>query len=144
VSTLVAPFRMTPQRRAVLDAVRSCTEHPSVEQIHHLVQATTPGIGVATVYRTLDLLVEHGLVLQVRIGDESVARYDGNLGRHDHVQCESCGVIWDIDLPLPSEVLATARVATGVEVSRYDLQLTGRCEQCRTLERRKKPAPHHQ
>lgn len=126
-----APFRMTPQRQAVLDAVRESHEHLTVEQIHQQVQAIVPGLGMATVYRTLDLLVEHGLVLALRLGELPVTRYDGNLARHDHVRCEDCGAVWDVDLKLPAAVLARAAAATDVDVSGYELQLTGRCQACR-------------
>lgn len=131
MSTTTTPFRMTPQRQAVLDAVRSSEGHPTVDQIHQDVQDKVPGLGMATVYRTLDLLVEHGLVLQLRIGEHPVARYDGNLDRHDHVRCDRCGSIWDVDLRLPTSVLTRAREATKVDVVDYDLQLTGICQSCR-------------
>lgn len=129
--TTDVPFRMTPQRQAVLDVVRASAAHPSAEEIHREVQARAPGLGVATVYRTLDLLVEHRLVRELRLGEHPVARYDGNVERHDHVRCSDCGRVWDVDLDLPPEVLASAGDATGVEVQAYDLQLTGRCPDCR-------------
>ncbi len=129
--TTATPFRMTPQRQAVLDAVRASMTHPSADEIHRAVQLHVPGLGVATVYRTLDLLVAHGLVRELRLGEQPVARYDGNIDRHDHVRCTDCGRVWDVELHLPEEVLVAAGKATGVQVQEYDLQLTGRCPDCR-------------
>ncbi len=131
MSTTSAPFRMTPQRQAVLDAVRESPHHPTAEHIHREVQSTVPGLGVATVYRTLDLLVGHGLVNEVRLGDEPTARYDSNVDRHDHVRCRACGDVWDVDLQLPTQIVDRARQATGVEVEQYNLQLSGLCPRCR-------------
>ncbi len=131
MTATAVPFRMTPQRQAVLDAVRASMGHPSADDIHRDVQDRVPGLGVATVYRTLDLLVQHGLVRELRLGEQPVARYDGNVKRHDHVRCADCGRVWDVELALPPEVLRAANEATGVEVQGYDLQLTGRCPDCR-------------
>jgi Fe2+ or Zn2+ uptake regulation protein len=126
-----AAFRMTPQREAVLAAVRSSDVHPSAEDILGVVRDTSPGIGVATVYRTLDLLVRHGRVQELRLGDESVTRYDGNVRRHDHVICSDCGQVFDVEVSLPDTLVAAAGGQVGVTIDDYDLQLRGRCERCR-------------
>lgn len=95
-------------------------------------QSTSPGIGVATVYRTLDLLVRHGAIQQLRLPDETVTRYDANTTPHQHVICTSCGTVFDIDLQLPARVLATAADRSGVEITEYDLRLRGTCADCRS------------
>ena len=126
---------MTPQRHAVLDAVRASDGHPTVDEIFHTVRETSPGIGVATVYRTLDLLVRHGYVVELRLGDEAVARYDGNMRRHDHVICSACGQVFDVEVPLPSALTASAGQQAGVTIAGYDLQFRGQCAACRTTTR---------
>ncbi len=126
-------FRMTPQREAVLTAVRSSRVHPTAEEIIRQVRETSPGIGVATVYRTLDLLVRHDRVQELRVGDESVTRYDGNTRRHDHVICRECGRVFDIEVSLPTRVVDDAAGQVDVSIETYDLQFTGRCGSCRTV-----------
>ncbi len=122
---------MTPQREAVLAAVRSSSTHPSAEDILGVVRGTSPGIGVATVYRTLDLLVRHGTIHELHVGDESVTRYDGTVDRHDHVVCSTCGRVFDVDVTLPDGVVAAAGDQVGVRIDGYDLQLRGTCDACR-------------
>lgn len=122
---------MTPQREAVLAAVRSSRVHPSAEDILRDVRATSPGIGVATVYRSLDLLVRSGHIAELRLGDESVTRYDGNVRRHDHVICSRCGRVFDVEVALPRSVVTAAGGQADVDIDDYDLQFRGRCNDCR-------------
>lgn len=123
-------FRLTPQRAAVLDVVQAAHDHPTARDIYRRVKAHVPGIGFATVYRTLNLLVEHGEVLELQLGDDPVARYDGNNGHHDHVVCTGCGRIGDLAVPLPSDLVAEAEARTGFAVTGYELQFLGRCADC--------------
>ena len=124
-------FRLTPQRAAVLDAVRSASDHPTARDIYPRVKSRLPGLGFATGYRTLNQLVEHGQVLELQLGDDAVARYDGNVGHHDHVVCTGCGRIGDLSVPLPGAVLAEAQERSGFAVTTYELQFLGRCSDCR-------------
>lgn len=123
---------MTPQRQAVLTAVRSSPAHPSAEEILRQVRATSPGIGLATVYRSLDLLVRAGRIAELRLGDGAVARYDGNVRRHDHVICSGCARVFDVEVALPSSVVSAAGDQVDVAIEDYDLQFHGRCGSCRT------------
>jgi Fe2+ or Zn2+ uptake regulation protein len=122
---------MTPQRHAVLSAVKTAGNHPCADDVFRIVQSTSPGIGVATVYRTLDLLVRHGEVLQLRLPDETITRYDANTTAHHHVTCGVCDSVFDIALELPADVVALATARTGVEITQYDLRLRGTCATCR-------------
>lgn len=124
-------FRLTPQRGAVLDVVLEASDHPTARDIYRRVKERVPGIGFATVYRTLNLLVEHGEVLELQLGDDPVARYDGNVGHHDHVVCTSCGRIGDLAVPLPADIVSEAEARSGFALSGYELQFLGRCADCR-------------
>ena len=106
--------------------------HPCADEVLRLVQSEVPGIGVATVYRTLDLLVRHGQLLQLRLSDEAVVRYDANTHPHQHVICELCGRVFDIDLALPDRVVDDAARRSGVHITQYDLRLRGTCAACRS------------
>ncbi|MBW3619831.1 MAG: transcriptional repressor [Actinobacteria bacterium] len=122
---------MTPQREAVLAAVRSSRVHPSAEEIIRQVRTTSPGIGLATVYRSLDVLVRSGRITELRLGDGAVARYDGNVRRHDHVVCSGCERVFDVEVDLPSSVVSAAGGQVDVDIDDYDLEFRGRCERCR-------------
>jgi len=127
-----AHLRLTPQRQAVLDVLRSCTDHPTAADVLARVRRSHPGIGAATVYRSLALLVETGDALELNLGDGASARYDGNTSHHDHVVCVDCGRAIDVprgNVP-PPNVSGLAR-RTGFAIDGYDLQFRGRCPDCR-------------
>ena len=123
-------FRATRQREAVLAAVRASDQHPTAEDIHHAVQSTAPGLGVATVYRALDLLAAHGLVRELHLAGDPVARYDATVDDHQHVVCTNCGRAFDVAASLPPTLLRSAAEQSGVRVTSYELEFRGRCGDC--------------
>jgi Fur family ferric uptake transcriptional regulator/Fur family peroxide stress response transcriptional regulator len=125
-----AQWRSTPQRRAVLEVLESATDHPTAAEVFERVRVTSPGIGPATVYRTLALLVANGLALELSLGDGTSSRYDGNTARHDHLVCTGCGAASDIQSALPGELLDQVTASTGYAISHYDLQFHGLCPEC--------------
>src|SRR3954447_23211234 len=122
--------RMTPQRRAVLDVLGASTDHPTAAEVVDRVKAVQPGIGPATVYRTLALLVESGQALELSLGDSSTVRYDANVRRHDHIVCAGCGRAVDVDAALPPRAVRTLAEETGFAITGYDVQFHGRCPDC--------------
>lgn len=123
-------YRLTPQRAAVLEVVRHAHDHPSARDIYERVLQAQPGIGFATVYRALALLVAHGDVRELQLGDEAVARYDGNTAEHHHVVCTGCGAAADVTFALPVEASQTAAAATGYQIAGADVRFLGRCPTC--------------
>jgi Fur family ferric uptake transcriptional regulator/Fur family peroxide stress response transcriptional regulator len=124
-------LRLTPQRRAVLDVLRSCADHPTASDVLDRVRKRNPGIGAATVYRSLALLVEAGEALELNLGDGASARYDGNTSHHDHVVCVDCGRAIDIPRHSPTPNVSGLSRRTGFSITGYDLQFHGRCPDCR-------------
>ncbi len=125
-----AHWRLTPQRRAVLEILESATDHPTAAEVFERVRVSSPGIGPATVYRTLALLVASGLALELSLGEGTSSRYDGNTTRHDHLVCTSCGAASDIQSAMPGELLDRVTASTGYAISHYDLQFHGLCPEC--------------
>ena len=126
-----ANVRLTPQRRAVLDVLRTCDDHPTAADVLDRVRKQHPGIGAATVYRSLALLVEAGEALELNLGDGASARYDGNTSHHDHVVCIDCGRAVDVARNSPTPNVAGLARRTGFSITGYDLQFHGRCPDCR-------------
>jgi len=88
--------RPTRQRRVVYAALADRFDHPTAEAIHRVARKRSPGMALATVYTTLDLLVEAGLAARVA-GPDGTARYDARIDRHDHRRCLRCGRIEDVE-----------------------------------------------
>jgi Fur family ferric uptake transcriptional regulator/Fur family peroxide stress response transcriptional regulator len=122
--------RVTPQRRAVLDVLTAAQDHPTAAQVFDRVRERQPGIGAATVYRTLALLVEDGQARMLSLGEGASARYDANVSRHDHVICVDCGAAIDVEAPLPNRALADMSSRTGYDLTEYDVQFRGYCPPC--------------
>jgi Fur family ferric uptake transcriptional regulator/Fur family peroxide stress response transcriptional regulator len=126
-----ADLRLTPQRQAVLDVLRGAHDHPTAAEVYERVRAVRPGIGSATVYRALALLVAGGWALELNLGAATASRYDANTARHDHVVCDGCGYAVDVDRPLPEGMVEEISLASGFSITGYDLQLNGFCPSCR-------------
>ena len=124
---------MTAQRRVIFGVFDSQAGGGTDAHIHLtadevLDQATSqlPEISRATVYNTLNELVEAGEMLAVHIGDR-VTRYDPNvLSRHDHLVCTSCGAIFDV----PSVPVRVPSAATGFTIASAEVIYRGRCADC--------------
>jgi Fur family ferric uptake transcriptional regulator/Fur family peroxide stress response transcriptional regulator len=124
-----AHSRLTPQRRAVLDVLQAAHDHPTAAEVYERVKLTAPGIGAATVYRTLGLLVRTGQALELSLTGQP-SRYDANTERHDHLVCDSCGRAVDVKAALPAESLAAVAAGAGFTMTGVDLRIRGLCSTC--------------
>jgi Fur family ferric uptake transcriptional regulator len=88
---------LTPQRMMVVEALHGADRHVSAEEIYAQVKAKYPYANISTVYRTLELLKELGLVTEIALGDGCVRFHPAEKGHHHHLVCQRCGRI--IDLP---------------------------------------------
>ncbi len=120
--------RLTPARLAVVAAVLDQRGHFSVDDI--LTQA--PGVGRATVFRTIKLLSEAGAICRVLLDDGSLHyRLRRRRGHHHHVVCVSCGGVEDLSDCVVSGVVGELSRSTGYEIEGHWLELYGRCPTCR-------------
>jgi Fur family transcriptional regulator, ferric uptake regulator len=118
-------LKCTPQRLAVIKALRESGAYMSINQLDRKVKEMLPGTGLATVYRALETLEELGLVVKVHL---AVAPE----GHRHPVVCTVCNkVIEFAECPLDtlSEKLSKD---TGVQIDNHFLQLFGKCRECRT------------
>jgi Fur family peroxide stress response transcriptional regulator len=77
-------LKVTPQRIAILEAIYSLNNHPSAEMIMKYIRKRYPGIASGTIYKVLDVLIEHQLIDRVKT-DKDIMRYDGILENHHHL-----------------------------------------------------------
>jgi Fur family peroxide stress response transcriptional regulator len=122
--------RYTAQRAAVYRFLHATDVHPSAEDVFRRVRMELPGISLATVYKSLETLVDCGLVQKLTYGD-TAARYDGRTDPHSHARCLGCGRIADVPGPMPgAEQLSLHDQAGHFRVTGYRLELTGFCADC--------------
>jgi Fur family transcriptional regulator, peroxide stress response regulator len=133
-------LRFPRPRRVVLEVVRRTESHPTAEWVHRMVRRRLPRVSLGTVYRNLRVLVEEGLVQELP-GPHT--RFDGNLGRHHHFNCTTCGRILDVEGPLcePQTRAVSARVEslTGLTITHHRIEFFGRCPACRPAAGRREP-----
>src|SRR5947199_10324309 len=101
-------LRMTPQRQLILDAVAAMHGHVSVAQVHQQVVRVFPDVNISTVYRTLEVLEDMGVVRHTHFHD-GVAQYERtDAARHHHMVCSRCGADAELELdvlePLADEL----------------------------------------
>jgi Fur family transcriptional regulator, ferric uptake regulator len=114
-------YKATPQRLAVLRAL-AAEQHQSLGEI----RARCPEVGLVTIYRTLDLLSEIGVVRRLELGGGP--RYELAEDHHHHLICESCGAVSEFErCPLDLRRLR----GMDFEVSSHTLEIYGRCAKCR-------------
>jgi Fur family peroxide stress response transcriptional regulator len=134
-------LRLTPQRRAVLDVVAEAQDHPTARQVLDRVRERVHGVGAATVYRTLALLVASGQVAELRVGEGQALRYDQNVHSHAHLVCTACGQVQDTHVQLDAGDLAELTDKTSFILAGYDVRLHGRCAQCVAQDKAKEKTP---
>jgi Fur family ferric uptake transcriptional regulator len=120
--------RLTPQRQLVLDAVRELG-HATPEHIRDHVRRTAPAVNITTVYRTLELLSELGLVRHIHLGHGAPV-YSAQEHEHLHLVCHRCGEVMQAPRELLDGVAAAARSRWGFELDAAHLALSGRCNTC--------------
>jgi len=125
-----AGFRITRQRLAIVAQMAGRLDHPSVKQMYNEINTSKPEISLATVYNTLNALVDLRLLKEIEF-EESDNRFDTNLTPHINLICTVCGRIDDymVKLPVRSSKLAREK---GFETSDYCLEYRGTCNSCRT------------
>jgi len=122
--------RRTQQREAVLSILQETVGPLSINDIHDLATEYCPDIGIATVYRTIKLLLEKDQVVQVILPD-GIGRYElPDAAPHQHFLCEECGRAFDLDLGKVSWSKSSFK-RKGFRVEDQELCLLGSCPDCR-------------
>jgi Fe2+ or Zn2+ uptake regulation protein len=122
--------RLTRQRRLVLKVLEESREHLDAEGLHDRAKALDPKISLATVYRTLAVLKEMGLVEEHRLG-EGHAHFEATRETpHYHFTCSRCGRVIEFDAPQVMQVVRRLSRQEGVQVTSAHLILAGTCAEC--------------
>lgn len=120
-------YKITTPRYRVIERVAARDDNFTAEEI----AAELAPVGRATVYRTLRLLLDRGLLCKVVLGDGSVCYRMSHNVHHHHLVCVGCGATEDIGRCGVEDVLASVRGATGYEVVGHRIEVYGVCPRCR-------------
>ncbi len=123
-------YRVTPQRQLVLEAVTKL-EHATPEEIYAEVKQTAVGVNVSTVYRTLELLEQIGLVTHTHLGHGAHRYHLAADAHHIHLVCRSCGAIAQLEPAAVASLVTSLDAEYGFEVDVSHLTVFGTCAKCR-------------
>ena len=122
-------YRLTPQRQLVLQAVAELG-HATPEDIVTAVQRTATGVNISTVYRTLELLEELGLVRHTHLGHGAPTYSVSTDDDHVHLVCRDCGDVQEASPEVVAPVVQQLAATHGFHVDVGHFAVFGRCRQC--------------
>ena len=122
-------MRVTPQRVVVHRALRELDRHVTADELLDAVADRLPNVSLPTIYATLDLLEELGMVRRVQRAGTTL--FDPRTEAHHHLVCTACGSIEDLDSELDTDLLERAAARRGFEHERIEAVVQGRCARCR-------------
>ncbi|MBI4494212.1 MAG: transcriptional repressor [Chloroflexi bacterium] len=122
--------RMTPQRQLILNALGSFPGHVSAEAIHQQVSSEFPQVNISTVYRTLELLEDLGLVTHTHFDDGVTQYHLAEAGPHQHLVCRGCGSQQELGVELLEPLGQLLRQRYGFAADLTHFAIVGLCRTC--------------
>jgi Fur family peroxide stress response transcriptional regulator len=122
-------YKATPQRIAICRFALQSRDHPTAQRIYEEVRKVHPTVSLATVYKTLQILTEHGLIQELDL-PETQARFDSNVEPHINMVCVRCGNIQDRNDPAARKMVAVITVKAGFTLKGQRLDVYGICKTC--------------
>lgn len=123
-------YRLTPQRRVILDILHETAAHLTAEDILNRVQARISGVNKSTVYRTLELLENLGLVVKSELDGRHIYHH-AEEGHHHHLICRQCGWIMDCDEDMLLPLERTLLERHNFRADLHHHVIYGLCRACR-------------
>ncbi|SHJ57521.1 Fur family transcriptional regulator, ferric uptake regulator [Clostridium cavendishii DSM 21758] len=128
-------YKLTPQRRSIVDTIIDNEgKHLTTEEIYDEVKQRCPEIGLATVYRTILLLEEMGVVYKLDLND-GCSRYElahvNETHRHHHLVCNSCGKVLEVQDDLLEDLEAQIESTYKFKILDHSVKFFGLCEDCK-------------
>ncbi len=124
-----AGYRLTSARLAVLAVVETSHAHLTPGLVLDEAKSHAPGLGRATVYRTLELLTELGILRPIYLGDGGVYFIRAE-GGHHHLVCSGCGQVVEFDECMAGEMVQELQERFGYQIDSHLLEFHGRCTVC--------------
>ena len=131
-------YKMTPQRKEILRIFVEHGGHMSAEDVYSILRDNDSEIGLATVYRALDLLSELGILVRMDFGD-GCARYELNTANpkvhhHHHLICLKCKKVIEFEKDLLDELEAYIAKKSDFQILNHEVKFFGYCSECRAKE----------
>ncbi len=125
-------YRLTPQREMIVEALAHANGHVTAEEIYAQVSDRVQTVNIATVYRTLELLVATGLTSRIDLWDGRVVYTTAQHGPHIHLVCRCCGEIFNADHQLVDTLDGQLRSDYKFQADLQHLSISGVCAKCQS------------
>jgi len=122
-------IRITYTRRAVLSYLVASHEHPSAEKIYRDLLPQFPSMSLATVYNNIKVLIDEGVVSEIKVRNDTTTYFDFMGHDHLNVVCEKCGRIADVDIEVP-DLREEAASQSGYQITKTQMTVYGICSEC--------------
>ena len=116
----------TIQRLKILKYIEENLKHPTVDMIYHEISKEIPTLSKTTIYNTMNLFVEKGIVSELCVGEGEV-RYEINLQPHSHFRCTECGRVCDVKI---DPKFFKIKKVNGHQIIHTSAYFTGKCREC--------------
>ncbi len=123
-------YRITPQREMIIESLAHQPGHQTAEQVFDQVKTRTRSVNIATIYRTLDLLVSQGLATRTSLCEGEVVYATRQHGPHIHLVCRQCGCLINADSGLMVGVSDQLQALYGFDADLQHISITGLCTAC--------------
>ena len=123
-------YPLTNQRRLMLELMRDAEGHIDAKELYRMASGRDESISQATVYRTLNLFKELGLIEEMRLGKIRCYYEIKQSPEHQHLVCQGCGKIIEFQNPLVEQLIEAVRREHSFDVARVELYLEGYCSDC--------------
>lgn len=130
-------LRLTPQRIAICNLLAESEDHPTAKEIYALLKPQFPSLSLATVYNTLETLVELGAIHALGSAGDDTVHYDADTTPHVNLVCLSCHRIFDVENPHVNALEAEIRTHSGFRVVGANVTYYGLCPDCQQKEAEK-------
>ena len=123
--------RITHQRKLLLDLLRQSEGHLDADQLYRLAKEREPRLSLSTVYRTLRLFKELGLVEERHFIEDHHHYEAKGQAEHHHLVCLGCGMVVEFEHPLTDRMKERVSKQSGFEILGAEVYMEGYCERCR-------------
>ncbi len=123
-------YKLTPQRRAVIQVITSAQDHLTPATIYEKIRQVYPGIGLVTIYRTLEMLTELGLICELHAGGNCRSYTISTPQHHHHLICSNCGIVIDFTGHYLNELEQSLSKESGFRIDGHLLEFVGLCRDC--------------
>ena len=121
---------VTAQRKLLLSLIKKAGGHISAKELYRRASRRNQSISLATVYRTLQLFKELGLVEERRLGQIYCHYEMKDSAEHQHLVCTSCGKVIEFESPLIRKIIEALKHEHGFNLTKVELLIEGYCQEC--------------